>query len=94
MFKIKITPLFIFLIILEIVLFIVAFYYLAINNEGGMALAGAIALIASIINLALVLLEQVIAGIKGINKKVLWIVEIAVIIIGLIYVMVNGFSIG
>jgi hypothetical protein len=92
--KVKITPLAIVLIVLEVFLVFLALYYLCIENKGGMALAGLISLIAALINVLVLVVQQVIAGIKGINKKVLWAIEILIIIAGIIYVAVNGISIG
>lgn len=94
MSKIKITPLAIALIILEIVLIFTAFYYCLIENNNGMALAGIIALGAAFLNALIFGFEQFIANIKGIDKKALWIIEILIIISTLCYVFVKGISIG
>jgi len=94
MWKIKITPLSIVLIVLEAILILVAFYYLAIENSNGMALAGIIALIAAVINAVIFAVQQLIAHKKGINKKALWTIEILIIVAGLLYVGIHGISIG
>jgi hypothetical protein len=94
MTKIKITPLSIVLIALEVMLVFFAFYYLVIENNNGMALGGVIALIASLLNALLIAVQQIIADIKGINKKTLWTIEILIIAAGTIYVAINGISIG
>lgn len=92
--KIKITPLSVTLLIIEVILVFVAFYYLAIENNNGMALAGVIALIAALLSALIFAIQQIIAGINGIEKKVLWTIEILIIVAGIIYVAVNGISIG
>jgi len=94
MSKIKITPLSIVLIIIEVLLIISAFYYLAIANTGGMALAGVIAFIAAVLNAMIFAVQQIIADIKGINKKALWTIEILIIVAGILYLAINGISIG
>ena len=92
--KIKITPLSVILIAIEVLLIFTAFYYLAIENSNGMALAGIIALIATFINALLFAVQQIIANIKGLNKKVLWTIEILIIIAGILYIGIYGISIG
>jgi hypothetical protein len=92
--KIKITPLFIVLIVVELILLFYAFYYLAIENKGGMALAGTIAFFAAIFNVVLIVIERLIVNIKGINSKWIWIIESIIIICAIVYVFKNGISIG
>lgn len=94
MAKIKITPLLIVLVALEALLIFLTFYYLAIDNKGGNALGGVIALIAGLINGLLIVVEQMIVNIKGINKKVVWTIEIIIIVIAIIIVSKNGISLG
>lgn len=90
----SITPILIFLILLEIVLILFAIYYLFINNNNGNALGGIIAFIGSLINLLLIAFERIIVNIKGINLKILWTIEIIVIIFVVVYFAINGISIG
>ena len=90
----KITPLFLALIGLEIFLIFNAFYYLAIENNGGMALAGVISLIAAIFNVILIAFERWIVNLKGLNKKWIWIIELIIITCAVIYIIQNGISIG
>lgn len=94
MIKNKITPLFFVLVALEILLLCLTFYYLLIENKGGMALAGIIALVAAIINAPLIFIERVIVNIKGINLKLVWTIEIIIIVFAAIYINVYGISIG
>lgn len=94
MTKIKITPLSIVLIVLEVILLFLTFYYFVIDNNNGNALGGVITLIAAFVNALLIAVEQIIADIKGINKKVLWTIEMLIIVAGIVYVAINGISIG
>ena len=92
--KIKITPLFVVLIVLEIFLLFYAFYYLVIENKGGMALAGTLAFFAAVINVVFIVIERLIVQIKGFSIKWIWITEIIIIICALVYLSKYGFSIG
>jgi hypothetical protein len=94
MAKIKITPLFILLLLLEVVLLFGAINYLLIENNGGMALGGIIALIAAFINAIVIVLEQVIANIKGVNNKMIWAIELLIIACAVIFIAIYGISIG
>lgn len=94
MIKNKITPLFLVLVAIEILLLCLTFYYLIIENKGGMALAGVIALVAAIINAPLIFIERAIVNIKGINLKWVWTIEIIIIVFAAIYISVFGISIG
>lgn len=80
--KLRKTPVFFLSIILVPIFAFGAFYYLLIENNGGMALAGAISLFALIVNLVILLIEQIILR-KFINLKKVWIIEI-VLILGII----------
>jgi len=59
-----------------------------------MALAGVIALGAAFLNALLFVFEQFIANIKGINKKTLWVIEMLIILVAVIYLLTIGISIG
>lgn len=89
----KITPFLIVFGIVEIILLIVTINYLFIDNKGGMALAGTISFVAAVINLLILTAEQAMAK-SSVNKKVLWFVEIIIILILGIFVLINGISIG
>ncbi len=89
----KITPFLIVFGIVELILVYLSFNYLFVDNKGGMALAGTIALIAAILNIIILAVEQAIAN-KISNQKTLWVLEIIIIIILGIYIGVNGLSIG
>lgn len=80
--KFKKTPIFFLSIVLIPLFAFGAFYYLLIENYGGMALAGAISLFALIVNLGILLLEQIFLR-KIINLKKIWITEM-VLILGII----------
>ena len=92
--KFKITPLFIFLAIIEIVLILLTLYFFLIENKNGMLLGGVITLIAAFFNALIIAFQQAIANVKGISKKVLWTTEIVIIVALIIYVAINGISIG
>ena len=68
--------------------------FFGLSNSNGMALAGVIALIAAVINAVIFAVQQMIADIKGINKKALWTIEILIIVAGILYVAIHGISIG
>ena len=84
----KLTPFLIVFGIVEIILLIIAFNYLFIENRGGMALAGTLAFIGSAGTIILLLFEQIIAN-KVTNSKVLWITEIIMILIIAVYILIN-----
>lgn len=83
-FKFKKTPI-LFLSTLFIPIYICgAFYYLLIENNGGMALAGTFFALALIVNLIILAIEQ--ASLKEeVNLKKVWIIEILLILIVFIY---------
>lgn len=89
----KITPFLIVFGIIELILVYLSFNYLFVDNKGGMALAGTIALIAAILNIIILAVEQTIAN-KISNQKLLWLIEIIIIILLGIYIVINGLSIG
>ena len=84
MIKFKQTPI-LFLSIICIPIFTFgAFYYLLVENNGGMALAGAISLFALIVNLVILLIEQIVLK-KNINLKKVWITEIVLILLIILF---------
>lgn len=91
--KIKITPFLVVFGIIEIILLVVAIKYLLINNEGGMGLAGVIALIGAIIIFFVLTIEQFIANNLK-NLKVLWSIEIVILILLAVRIFVYGISFG
>lgn len=90
---IKATPFLIVFGIVEIILFFITINYLFIDNKGDMALAGTLALIAFVVILGILLLEQVIVNFAKINLKLLWFSEIILLIIMAIYILKNGIPI-
>lgn len=90
----KITPLFIVLTIIELFLIFFTIYFLFINNNNGNAMGGTIGLIGALLNIPIIFIERFIANLKGINIKLLWTIEIVIIIIATIYIATNGISIG
>jgi len=82
--KLKKTPILFFSILFIPICVFGAFYYLLMENNGGMALAGTIFLIALFVNLAVLAIEQ--TGLKkDVNMKNVWIVETSLILIAFIY---------
>ena len=90
----KITPLFIVLAIIELFLIFFTIYFLLINNNNGNAMGGTIGLIGALLNIIIIFIERFIANLKVINMKLLWVIEIVIIIIAMIYILKNGISIG
>ena len=90
----KITPLFIVLTTIELFLIFFTIYFLFINNNNGNAMGGTIGLIGALLNIPIIFIERFIANLKGINMKLLWTIEIVIIIIATIYISTNGISIG
>ncbi|GEM_PF-681946 len=93
-FRTTITPFFIILGILIILLLIFSVYYLFIDNNGGNALGGTIAAFGFIIFLFILGFEQFILMSIRVNKNVIWVVESLILIIAVIYICLNGISIG
>jgi|GWRWMinimDraft_12_1066020.scaffolds.fasta_scaffold02529_2 hypothetical protein len=92
--KLTITPFLIVIGTLEILLLMMSIYFLLIDNNGGRALGGAIALIGFIIFVIILAIEQSILNFKKFNKEKVWLVESVILIIVAIYIYLNGISIG
>ena len=87
----KLTPFLIVFGIVEIILLIIAFNYLFIENRGGMALAGTLAFIGAIGNIVSLVVEQLIAN-KVANRKLLCLIEIILIVMIAIYISISGIT--
>lgn len=87
----KLTPFLIVFGIVEIILLIIAFNYLFIENRGGMALAGTLAFIGAIGNIVILVVEQLIAN-KVANRKLLCLIEIILIVMSAIYISISGIT--
>ena len=87
----KLTPFLIVFGIVEIILLIIAFNYLYIENRGGMALAGTLAFIGAIGNIVILVVEQLIAN-KVANRKLLCLIEIILIVMIAIYISISGIT--
>ncbi|CAM4165793.1 hypothetical protein FLAN108750_13605 [Flavobacterium antarcticum] len=87
----KLTPILIVFGIIEIILLIFAFNYLFIDNKGGMALAGTLAFIGAVGNIVILSVEQIIAN-NVANSKLLWLVEIILIVLIALYISINGIT--
>ena len=85
--NLKKTPVLFLSIILVPLFFCGAFYYLLVENNGGMALVGTISLFALIVNLIILIIEQLI--LKNIfNLKKIWIAEIVVILLIILFTII------
>ena len=87
----KLTPFLIVFGIVEIILLIITFNYLFIDNRGGMALAGTLAFIGAIGNIVILVVEQLIAN-KVANRKLLCLIEIILIVMSAIYISISGIT--
>ena len=87
----KLTPFLIVFGIVEIILLIITFNYLFIDNRGGMALAGTLAFIGAIGNIVILVVEQLIAN-KVANRKLLCLIEIILIVMIAIYISNSGIT--
>lgn len=87
----KLTPFLIVFGIVEIILLIITFNYLFIDNRGGMALAGTLAFIGAIGNIVILVVEQLIAN-KVANRKLLCLIEIILIVMIAIYISISGIT--
>lgn len=67
--------------------------HLFINNNGGRALAGTLALLSLILVLIFTLIEQTIVKNTKFKTKYIWAIEILIILL-IAYLFRNGFSIG
>lgn len=77
----KQTPLFIVLTIGLLISIPTTFYYLFIENAGGMALAGFLAGVSSVVMLVFLLLERLFVRNTTISQRKVWIVELFLIAI-------------
>ena len=82
--KAKITPLFVALLVFEIILIFLVFYNSVFKN--GMGLTNFIYLITIFLIGFLILVERLILRIKGINMKTVWIVESIMVTLIMIYI--------
>ena len=82
--KFKKTPIFFLSLLLVPFFAFVAFYYLLIQNNGGMALAGAISLFALTVNLFILVVEQLILR-RIINLKKVWVIELVIIMLIILF---------
>lgn len=89
-----ITPFLIVSLILGILLLFLFINYTFIDNNGGNALGGVIALFGLIILFFIILIERIIVSFKMINIYVVYIIEVLILLGVSIYIYNNGFSIG
>ena len=88
--KFKKTPIFFLSLLIIPVCFFGAFYYLFVENNGGMALAGAVYLFALTVNLVVLFVEQLLFR-KGINMKKVWIVEVTLFLLVVLYLIISNY---
>ncbi len=88
------TPFIIVLGLLSLLLIFISINYLFIDNNGGNAMGGTFAFIGLIVIFFILSIEQTILKFQNFKKENIWWVE-SIIILGLvIYIWINGFSIG
>lgn len=88
------TPFIIVFGLLSLLLIFISINYLFIDNNGGNAMGGTFAFIGLIVIFFILSIEQIILKIQNFKKENIWWIE-SLIILGLvIYIWINGFSIG
>ena len=90
----NLSPFLVVLGLLEIIFLIGGTYYTFIENNGGMALAGAIFFIGFIINSFILLIEQFILHQFQQQRNMIFFIESFLLFVGFIYFYANGISIG
>lgn len=90
----KLSSFLILIGILEIIFLSAIIYYLFVDNNGGNAMGATIAFLGSIIFLFVIAFEQLILYTIKIRKEIIYLIELILIIVGIIYIYFNGFSIG
>jgi len=92
--QVKITPFLIFFGILGVIIFVLFINFTFIDNNGGNALGGTIALIVLGLIFMLVALEQSILKARNFRKEYIWLVEVVLLTFLVIYFVQHGISIG
>ncbi|MBS7333829.1 MAG: hypothetical protein KIG88_09570 [Weeksellaceae bacterium] len=90
----KLTPFLIVLGLIEIILFILSINFIFIDNNGGKALGGVIALLGFIIIGIILGVEQLILQSIKVNSTLIFIIETILLLLFALYIFINGFSIG
>ena len=81
MTKLRLTPIFIILVVGLLISIPATFYYLFVENRGGMALAGVLAGIYAMVVSVFLILERVIIRHIKVGQKKLWIIETVIIVV-------------
>lgn len=88
------TPFIIVLGLLSLLLIFISINYLFIDNNGGNAMGGTFAFIGLIVIFFILSIEQTILKFQNFKKENIWWIESLIILGFVIYIWINGFSIG
>lgn len=88
------TPFIIVLGLLSLLLIFISINYLFIDNNGGNAMGGTFAFIGLIVIFFILSIEQTILKFQNFKKEDIWWIESLIILGFVIYIWINGFSIG
>lgn len=88
------TPFIIILGLLSLLLIFFSINYLFIHNNGGNGMGGTFAFIGLIVIFFILSVEQTILKFQNFKKENIWCIESLIILALVIYIWVNGFSIG
>ena len=92
--KITLSPFIIIFGLFGVFLFFASINYLFINNEGGGSLGAVFTIIGLIITIFILVCEQQLLYYKNIRKQNVWWIESLIILSLVVYIYINGFSIG
>ncbi|PZU85541.1 MAG: hypothetical protein DI529_09865 [Chryseobacterium sp.] len=88
------TPFIIVFGLLSLLLIFISINYLFIDNNGGNAMGGTFAFIGLIVIFFILSIEQIILKIQNFKKENIWWIESLIILSLVVYIYINGFSIG
>lgn len=88
------TPFIIVFGLLSLLLIFISINYLFIDNNGGNAMAGTFAFSVLIVIFFILSIEQIILKFQNFKKENIWWIESLIILAFVIYIWINGFSIG
>ncbi len=92
--QITLSPFIIVFGLLSSLLLFISINYLLINNNGGNAMGGTFALMGLIIIVFVLSIEQLILKFENFKKENVWWIESLIILSLIVYIWINGFSIG
>lgn len=92
--KIILSPFIIVFGLLSLLLIYLSINYLLIDNNGGNSLGGLFTLLGLLIIFFILIIEQQILKHQNFKKENIWWVELLIILGFVVYIWINGFSIG